>query len=89
MNQKRMAAYKRDPETRNAAKPYAQKFKGLIELCNQAPANGVTEIVVTWPWVLGDSYEEIVESLARISDAHLALHVVQRGQPPSANIASN
>jgi len=75
------ATYKRAPETRGKNTPYGQKFANLIKLCEKAKAEGVENIVVTWPWVIGDTYEEVIESLSRISDAGLILHIVERFQP--------
>jgi hypothetical protein len=72
-----MAAYTRASETRGQEIPYEQKFAHLIEICKTAKAEGVRGIVVTWPWILGDSYEEVMESLSRIAAAELSLHVVQ------------
>jgi hypothetical protein len=71
-------AYAREPESRNKNIPYEQKFSKLIELCDKAKRQGVREMIITWPWIIGDSYAEIIESLSRIADASLVLHVVHR-----------
>jgi hypothetical protein len=68
----------RDPKTRGQRLAYAQKFAGLIALCEEAKGRGLENIVVSWPWVLGDTYEEIVESLSRLANAGLTLHIVTR-----------
>ena len=81
--------YTRDPKTRDLALPYTQKFAGFIKLCDEARAKGATSILVSWPWVLGDNYEELVESLARIADAHLALHIVERSPSAGTSTALN
>ena len=49
------AAYERAPETRNKAIPYEEKFANLIKLCETAKEEGIGNIVVTWPWVIGDT----------------------------------
>lgn len=73
------ATYKRAPESRGKAVPYELKFAGLIRLCENAKVQGLRHVVITWPWVIGDTYEEIVESLSRIAAAGLVLHIVERG----------
>jgi hypothetical protein len=51
---------------------YEEKFADFIKLCDESPEE---LIVVHHPGVLGDNYEEIVESLNRLADAekHLAI----------------
>lgn len=56
---------------------YEQKFANFIELCEKAKGND-DHVVVAAPWVLGDTYDEIIESLSRIADAGLTLHIVGR-----------
>lgn len=73
------ASYSRAPETRNKTLPYEEKFANLITLCETVKREGVDEVIVAWPWVLGDTYEEVIESLSRIADAGLALHIIKRG----------
>ncbi len=74
----RTASFTRPPETRGKNLPYDQKFSVLIEVCNDAKTEGVENVMVVCPWVIGDSYEEVVESLSRIAEAGLALLVVER-----------
>ena len=57
---------------------YEQKFAGLLQMCEDAKRKGIECVVVAEPQVLGDTYEELVESLNRISDARLALSIVPR-----------
>jgi hypothetical protein len=78
---KRTAIYKRAPETRGTNAPYEQKFANLIKLCEKSKAEGVENLIVSWPWVIGDTNEEVIESLSRISDAGLVLHIVERWDP--------
>lgn len=74
----RTAGFTRLPETRGKNIPYNQNFSALIQLCNNAKADGVVSVVVVCPWVIGDSYAEVIESLSRIAEAGLALLVVER-----------
>jgi len=71
--------YSRAPESRNKAVPYETKFANFIELCEKAKSEGARDVVITWPWIIGDTYEEVIESLSRLGDAGLVLHVIQRG----------
>jgi hypothetical protein len=64
---------------------YEKKFADFIRLCAESKANGIGEIVVGYPWVLGDNYEELIESPSRLADAGLALHIASREQWPSRN----
>lgn len=75
---KEAATYSRSPESLGEVAPYEQKFANLVRLCAMAERDGVKNVIVTWPWVLGDTYAEAVESLSRIADAGLALHIVER-----------
>ena len=61
---------------------YEEKFSDFISLC----AKTDTELVVVHhPQVLGDTYEEIVESLNRLADTEKKLVIVPRKDrsPPS------
>jgi len=57
---------------------YEAKFENFIKLCSTAKAKGATEVIVATPWVIGDTYDEVIESLSRLADAALALHIVKR-----------
>jgi len=48
-------------------------------------AQGVPSVVVAYPWVLGDNYEELIESLSRLADLGLGLQITSRGESPSRN----
>jgi hypothetical protein len=52
---------------------YEQKFAGFIRLL--ANTEGET-VIVSHPQVLGDTHEEIVESLNRLADAKKSLQIV-------------
>ncbi len=64
---------------------YEQKFADFIKLCSDTKAKGMNQVIVPYPWVLGDNYEELVESLSRLADAGLSLHIAQRKDWPSLN----
>jgi len=64
---------------------YEKKFADFIQLCAEAKANGINEVVVAYPWVLGDNYEEIIESLSRLTDAGLTLRVTASKDWPRQN----
>lgn len=72
-------AYTRSPVTRETRIPYETKFADLIKLCDEAKSNKVLSVIISWPWVIGDTYEEVIESLSRLADAGLILHVIKRG----------
>lgn len=65
----------------NTPPGYERKFADFIRLCAEAKANGTSQVVVAYPWVLGDNYEEVIESLSRLADAGLSLNVVARADP--------
>jgi hypothetical protein len=52
---------------------YEHKFSGFIALCSQSDSDLV---IVHHPQVLGDNYEEIVESLSRLANAEKKLLVL-------------
>ena len=64
---------------------YEKKFADFIKLCAEAKAKGATQVTVAYPWVLGDNYDELVESLSRLADAGLLLNVAVRKDWPSQN----
>ena len=64
---------------------YEKKFADFIRLCSEAKANGATQIVIGYPWALGDTYEELIESLSRLADADSTLHICARKDWPSLN----
>ena len=65
----------------DSASPYEQKFAGFIEAVEEAeasPAIGKIVLTIDHPEMLGDDYDEIVESLSRLGDARLNLAIVPR-----------
>lgn len=57
---------------------YEQKFANFIKLCDDAKKDGIQRVVIAHPWVIGDNYDEVMESLSRIADAGLVLHITGR-----------
>lgn len=55
---------------------YEEKFSTFIEMCDQAKQEELECLVVASPDVLGDTHEELVESLRRLADSELALRIV-------------
>lgn len=79
MNRKpKVVTYARDPQTQNSVAPYESKFAGWIRTVKEANATDVEAIIIAEPWVIGDTYEEIVESLARLGGTSLALCIAHR-----------
>lgn len=64
---------------------YEKKFADFIKLCSAAKASGATQVAVAFPWALGDNYEELIESLSRLAEAVLLLHIVAPKDRPSRN----
>jgi hypothetical protein len=64
---------------------YETKFADFIKLCADTKAKRINQVVVPYPWVLGDNYDELIESLSRLADAGLSLHIAQRKDLPSLN----
>ena len=58
---------------------YEKKFEYFIRMCTQAKDQGVDTVLIHHPEVLGDSYQEVIESLNRLSVAELKLLIL----PPS------
>ena len=52
---------------------YEAKFAGFIRACDQAKANGIPNVIVAQPQTLGDTCDEVIQSLQRLADARLAL----------------
>lgn len=57
---------------------YEEKFAAFITMIQDAKQAGDVRVIVDQPWVLGDNYEELIESLSRLADAGLTLHIVRR-----------
>ncbi|MFA5264453.1 MAG: hypothetical protein WC378_11565 [Opitutaceae bacterium] len=54
---------------------YQTKFADFIRLCRKSQADGVQQVVIASPSIIGDNYEEIIESLSRLAEAGLGLQI--------------
>lgn len=57
---------------------YEQKFEDFIRLCAEAKFKRIGHVIIARPSEIGDTYEEVMESLSRLADAGLALHIAGR-----------
>ncbi len=57
---------------------YEKKFSDFIEMCEKARQDNIPQVIVHHPNVLGDTYEEVIESLSRLADARLTLCITSR-----------
>jgi len=69
----------------NTPPGYEKKFADFIRLCSEDKSKGTAQIVIGYPWVLGDTYEELIENLSRLADAGLTLHIGARKDWPRQN----
>lgn len=65
------------PSKAERRRAYEQKFSDFLFLLR---ATNEENIIVHHPQVLGDSYEELVESLDRLADAGKKLVIVPRNE---------
>jgi len=56
-------------------KGYEKKCAYFIRLCTKSKSEGADSVIVPFPWVLGDDYDKVIESLSRLADAGLYLHI--------------
>ena len=71
----------RHPKTRHQIAPYEQKFAGLLKAVLENKTDPVQNLLVMEPWVIGDTYEEVIESLSLLAESKIALVVVRRDVP--------
>jgi hypothetical protein len=57
---------------------YEHKFADFIKLCEEAKSRRIGHVIIAKPLEIGDTYEEVMESLSRLADAGLALHIARR-----------
>lgn len=57
---------------------YETKYKKFLQRLQDAKANGVTLMVIQSPQELGETYEEIVESLNRLAENDLNLAILPK-----------
>ncbi|MGA2253510.1 MAG: hypothetical protein ABSG53_02520 [Thermoguttaceae bacterium] len=67
-------SYVRDFEsTRNLS--YEQKFASLLTICEDAASGKYEAVIIAYPQVLGDSYEEVMINLQQLAKAGLLVAV--------------
>jgi hypothetical protein len=54
---------------------YELKFSEFIKLCEDSKAQGVSTVIIASPLVIGDTYEEVIESLSRLATHGLSLQI--------------
>ena len=64
------AEYTRDLDA-IAGLPYEEKFAGFLRLCEESGKGTYQIVVVAFPAVLGDDYEELISNLAEAAKAGL------------------
>lgn len=79
----RAVSYARDFE-KTKGLPYELKFASLFELCESARSMKVEVVIISFPEVLGDSYEETMISLSLLADANLLVAIA--GKSPAVAI---
>lgn len=57
---------------------YERKFADFIKLCEEAKSRRISRVIIARPSEIGDTYEEVMESLSRLAAAGLALHIAGR-----------
>ena len=55
--------------------PFEQKFAEFVRVCRESKVTGIGSVEIAHPQVLGDTYEEVIESLNRLADAGLELEI--------------
>lgn len=71
---------------------YETKFADFIRLCRDSAKSGIKQVVVANPSVIGDTHDELIESLSRLAEAGLSLSVTDpemRGTSPTARPSLN
>lgn len=65
-------------QSNNSPEGYEKKFSDFIEMCEKVRQDNIPQIIIHHPSVLGDTYEEVIESLSRLADAGLTLCITSR-----------
>ena len=76
MSKQQAAAYHRE-RTPGDTRTYSEKFSGLIKVIEDCRGDDTKMVIIAYPWVLGDTLEEIEESLGRIGEAGLTLAIAK------------
>ena len=72
-------AYTRNREV-NASAPYAVKFAKFKLAVADAKTTG-RDITIIEPWVIGETFEEITESLSVLAGTGVGLHITSSPKP--------
>ncbi len=70
------AAYTRDMDA-TVGQPHEQKFDGFLRLCDEAANGDFQIVVVAFPDILGDDYDELIRNLARAAEAGLLVAIAK------------
>lgn len=62
----------------NNSENYEKKFASFITMCQKAKKDNIPTVIISHPQVVGDTYEEIIESLACLAEAGLSLQITSR-----------
>lgn len=62
---------------RNIPDGYEDKFAKFIDACREAKKQEANYVLIAQPWVIGDTYAEVMESLSRLAESKLALHIAE------------
>jgi hypothetical protein len=76
--------YTRDREA-NKDGPYTIKFAAFIKAITRAKTLDCDTILITEPWAIGDTYQEITESLSRLAGTGIGLQIVAGMNAPWNN----
>lgn len=77
---------RRDFDMNHSVPPgYEQKFADFIRMCTELKSQSVQTVLVQHPQILGDNYDELIESLSQLADAGLALQITSRAPSPARN----
>ncbi len=60
--------------------PYEEKFAGFLRLCEEAATGTFQIVVVAFPAILGDDYDELIRNLARSADVGLLVAIAKAGE---------
>ena len=83
-NKRKAVAYYRERES-NKDTLYATKFAGFVRAVAKAKESGCDMIIIAEPWVIGDTYEEITESLSHLAGSDVGLCIVSARKAPWNN----
>ena len=71
----------------NIPPDYESKFADFLRLCEAAKKNHWGGVTLAYPWVLGETYDEVMESLSRLAAAGLSLTIAKPNRVGDENTA--